>query len=242
MTENIDNPYLTELTQKLRVDWAKKLTVKNPVAAVRDVEPLAVRVKSAAHVLAFGPLLAGHKTCNALMWDANAFSSHDAAFEAAALIYDVLAACMERLPQDVIDSIAIQSAMRRQRLLDRYPAEVSAVAESFISEEKHSAITLFAKVALVQGSSADVALRFDPKTGRLLCVLVPIACTLTALVTFLKSQIDEFMVELSRVDFMSTQLPYKNTLQTLILSSIASLTALISEDIDCLKQFCEQGN
>ncbi len=241
MAETNDNPAFAEVNNSLRKAWAQKITVNNPVAAVRDIAPLLARLRSAAHVAVFGPALAGHQHCNAVMWDANTFTGHDVAFEAAELICNVLESCLMPLPQHEINRIAINSAMRRLQHLDRFPPSASPTAESFISADKPGATTLYAEIALVQCSSAEVVLRFDQKTGRLLCVQVPIGCSVTSLVNFLQSKINEFISELERFDCIQTNFPYKNTMRTLILSSIASLTVLIQQDLDCMKLFCEKS-
>lgn len=237
--QNNDNPAFAEVNNSLRKAWAQKIKVNNPVAAVRDIAPLLVRLRSAAHVAVLGPALAGHQNCNAVMWDANTFTGHQVAFEAAELIYDVLERCMSALSQHEVNLVNISDALRRSRHYENNPRPVAATPEVFANSENLSLATSNTEVTLVHGGSDKLLLRFDPRTGRLLCVVVPFGMRFEQLDAEINKRKTELVEQLHQFDSCQLgNLPYTETMRSLILSSLADLASLLLSDTACLQQFC----
>ncbi len=206
---------------------------------MRDIAPLLVRLRSASHVAVFGPALAGHQHCNAVMWDANTFNGHDVAFEAAELIFDVLERCMSALSRHEVDLVSISDALRRSRHYENYPRPAAAAPQVFASSENLSLVTSDTEITLVRGGSDELLLRFDPRTGRLLCVVVPFGMGFEQLNAEINKRKAELMEHLHQFD--SCQLGgflYMETMRSLILSSLADLASLLLNDTACLQQFC----
>lgn len=239
MAETNDNPAFAEVNNSLRKAWSQKITVNNPVAAARDIAPLLVRLRSAAHVAVFGPALAGHQHCNAVMWDANTFTGHQVAFEAAELIYDVLERCVSALNAHEVALVNVSDALRRSRHYENNPRPAVAAPENFTSLDNQTLVTSNTEVTLVRGGSDKLLLRFDPRTGRLLCVVVPFGMRFEQLDAEINKRKTELMEQLHQFDSCQLgNLPYTEAMRSLIFSSLADLASLLLSDAACLQQFC----
>lgn len=229
--QQCDKPAFAEVNSALRVSWAQKCTVTNPVVASRDIAPFLTRLRSAAHIAAFGPMLAGHQHNNAVMWDANTFSGHDIAFEAAELIFDVLSTCLTRLSDTQHELLATKTASRRSYFYENSDRPVPSSSEAFISE--HDTRLNFTRSGTVvkQGTGPDIVFRFDPRTGRLLALLVPITSSVNEVRQAVQQSIAKFSAQAAAFDVSHlTTLPYAETIKALIHSSLADLNELAMQD------------
>jgi hypothetical protein len=228
MSEQVKkNPMFDPVNSSICQSWAKTIP-QNAHGKSRTVADFSERVNAAIHVALHGPMLAGHRANKAVMWDLPAYTGFEVAMESALLLQDVMSSLLGLLSAEKIDAINLNSFSRRSLYLANKRKPISIEGSDFYDEHYVCKWVGGSGTTLKQGPGEAVDFRFDPRTGKLLLVSIPMNCGPVAFLRAVESEIEIFQRDRNS---LALNCSYKDAVFAMLLTSLADLRVLLNSDV-----------
>jgi hypothetical protein len=239
MSEQVkQNPTFDPVNSSICRSWAKTIP-QNAHGKSRTVADFPERINAAIHVALHGPMLACHRTNNAVMWDLPAYTGFEVAMESALLLQDLTASILTLLTAEQIDALNLNSFSRRSVYLANNRKPISVEGGDFYDENLVCKWVGGSEITLKQGPGEAVDFRFDPRTGKLLLVSIPVNCGPVAFLRAVESEIEIFQ---SDRNALALNCSYKDAVFAMLLTSLADLKVLLKSDVvDAYFEACSGG-
>ncbi|CAI3795767.1 hypothetical protein [Rheinheimera sp. MM224] len=239
MSEKVKtNPMFDSVNASIRNSWARTIP-QNAHGISRTIADLPERINAAIQVALGGPMLTGHRPNHSVMWDLPAYTGFEVALESAFLLSDVLGEVLGLLSETQIDEINVKSFTRRSEYLANKRKLISADPEDFYDEKTFCKLDIHTGTTLKRSVGQCVQFMFDPRTGKLLLVSIPILCTQVAFIQATEAQIEIFQRDR---DSLRLNCSYKDAVFAMLLTSLADLKVLLKSDVvDAYFEACSGG-